>query len=171
MRIVRVHIFTRVAPPSCGDLAGWPRTRHHRFAQCGDLGRAEGGHLSEFARVGTGADRSRESIERIDEAALAVGSEQRVTVFGPARPARSTRRQIDGCIACEPGWHRILVDRSIDGLGAEMVEGVSFDLKRQIGELNAVVSSTASQTYLAESYTGWPVQELASSRPNQQRHD
>jgi hypothetical protein len=93
VRIVRVHIFTRVAP-SCGDLAGWPRTRHHRFAQCGDLGRAEGGHLSEFARVGTGADRSRESV---DEAALAVGSEQRVTVFGPARPARSTRRQIDGC--------------------------------------------------------------------------
>jgi hypothetical protein len=74
-----------------------------------------------------------------------------------------SRRQIDGCIACEPGWHRILVDRSIDGLGAEMVEGVSFDLKRQIGELNAVVSSTASQTYLAEFYTGWPAQELASS--------
>ena len=43
------------------------------------------------------------------------------------------------------------------------VEGVSFDLKRQIGELNAVVSSTAGQTYLAESYTGWPAQKLASS--------
>ena len=43
------------------------------------------------------------------------------------------------------------------------VEGVSFDLKRQIGELNAVVSSTAGQTYLAECYTGWPAQELASS--------
>ena len=43
------------------------------------------------------------------------------------------------------------------------VEGVSFDLKRQIGELNAVVSSQAGQTYLAESYTGWPGQQLASS--------
>jgi 2-polyprenyl-6-methoxyphenol hydroxylase-like FAD-dependent oxidoreductase len=43
------------------------------------------------------------------------------------------------------------------------VEGVSFGLKRQIGKLNAVVSPTAGQTYLAESYTGWPAQELASS--------
>ena len=41
------------------------------------------------------------------------------------------------------------------------VEGGSFDLKRQLGELNAVVSSTAGQTYLA-SYTGWPDQRLAS---------
>ena len=41
------------------------------------------------------------------------------------------------------------------------VEGVSFDLKRQTGELNAVVSSEAGQTYLAESYTGWPGQKLA----------
>ena len=36
------------------------------------------------------------------------------------------------------------------------VEGSSFDAKRQIGELNAVVSSRAGQTYLAEAYTGWP---------------
>jgi p-hydroxybenzoate 3-monooxygenase len=41
------------------------------------------------------------------------------------------------------------------------VEGNSFDLKRQIGELNAVVSSKAGRTYLAESYTGWPDQKLA----------
>jgi p-hydroxybenzoate 3-monooxygenase len=40
-------------------------------------------------------------------------------------------------------------------------DGVGFDLKRQIGELNAVVSSEAGQTYLAESYTGWPGQKLA----------
>jgi p-hydroxybenzoate 3-monooxygenase len=40
-------------------------------------------------------------------------------------------------------------------------DGVSFDLKRQIGELNAIVSSQAGQTYLAESYTGWPGQKLA----------
>jgi p-hydroxybenzoate 3-monooxygenase len=39
--------------------------------------------------------------------------------------------------------------------------GVGFDLKRQIGELNAVVSSRAGKTYLAESYTGWPGQKLA----------
>jgi len=43
------------------------------------------------------------------------------------------------------------------------VDGVGFDLKRQIGELNAVVSSEAGRTYLAESYTGWPDQRLASS--------
>ena len=36
------------------------------------------------------------------------------------------------------------------------VAGSSFDAKRQIGELNAVVSSRAGQTYLAEAYTGWP---------------
>jgi p-hydroxybenzoate 3-monooxygenase len=40
-------------------------------------------------------------------------------------------------------------------------DGVSFDLKRQIGELKAIVSSQAGQTYLAESYTGWPGQKLA----------
>ena len=47
------------------------------------------------------------------------------------------------------------------GLLHTPVDGVSFDLKRQIGELNAVVSSKAGQTYLAESYTGWPGQKLA----------
>lgn len=34
--------------------------------------------------------------------------------------------------------------------------GNSFDFKRQLGELNAVTSSEAGQTYVAESYTGWP---------------
>jgi p-hydroxybenzoate 3-monooxygenase len=43
------------------------------------------------------------------------------------------------------------------------VDGVSFDFKRQIGELTAVASSKAGRTYLAESYTGWPDQKLASS--------
>ncbi|TWP36608.1 4-hydroxybenzoate 3-monooxygenase [Leekyejoonella antrihumi] len=32
----------------------------------------------------------------------------------------------------------------------------SFDARRQIGELTAVTSSVAGQTYLAECYTGWP---------------
>jgi p-hydroxybenzoate 3-monooxygenase len=32
-----------------------------------------------------------------------------------------------------------------------------FDVKRQLGELGAVVSSTAGSTFLAEAYTGWPV--------------
>ncbi|MCW2848281.1 MAG: sle [Marmoricola sp.] len=32
-----------------------------------------------------------------------------------------------------------------------------FDVRRQIGELSMVVSSTAGSTYLAEAYTGWPV--------------
>jgi 4-hydroxybenzoate 3-monooxygenase len=31
-----------------------------------------------------------------------------------------------------------------------------FDLRRQVGELSTVVSSTAGSTYLAEAYTGWP---------------
>ncbi|MFV0459752.1 MAG: 4-hydroxybenzoate 3-monooxygenase [Actinomycetales bacterium] len=36
----------------------------------------------------------------------------------------------------------------------------TFDLKRQLGELTAITSSEAGQTYLAESYTGWPNQTL-----------
>jgi p-hydroxybenzoate 3-monooxygenase len=31
-----------------------------------------------------------------------------------------------------------------------------FDVRRQLGELESVVSSTAGSTYLAEGYTGWP---------------
>src|SRR6476620_4807070 len=31
-----------------------------------------------------------------------------------------------------------------------------FDVRRQVGELSTVVSSTAGSTYLAEGYTGWP---------------
>jgi p-hydroxybenzoate 3-monooxygenase len=31
-----------------------------------------------------------------------------------------------------------------------------FDRRRQLGELNSVVSSRAGSTYLAEAYTGWP---------------
>lgn len=31
-----------------------------------------------------------------------------------------------------------------------------FDIRRQIGELESVVNSTAGSTYLAECYTGWP---------------
>ena len=36
-----------------------------------------------------------------------------------------------------------------------------FDTRRQIGELESLVSSTAGSTYLAEGYTGWP----GTSRP------
>ncbi|MFF1818591.1 4-hydroxybenzoate 3-monooxygenase [Kribbella sp. NPDC058245] len=32
----------------------------------------------------------------------------------------------------------------------------AFDLRRQLGELDAVTTSTAGSTYLAASYTGWP---------------
>ena len=35
-------------------------------------------------------------------------------------------------------------------------EASPFDVRRQIGELSAVVSSRAGSTFLAESYTGWP---------------
>lgn len=31
-----------------------------------------------------------------------------------------------------------------------------FDVRRQVGELTSLVSSTAGSTYLAEGYTGWP---------------
>jgi 4-hydroxybenzoate 3-monooxygenase len=36
-----------------------------------------------------------------------------------------------------------------------------FDLRRQVGELSTVVSSTAGSTYLAEAYTGWPASDPA----------
>jgi p-hydroxybenzoate 3-monooxygenase len=35
-------------------------------------------------------------------------------------------------------------------------EASDFDRRRQIGELESVVSSDAAMTYLAEAYTGWP---------------
>jgi p-hydroxybenzoate 3-monooxygenase len=35
-------------------------------------------------------------------------------------------------------------------------EASDFDRRRQIGELESVVSSEAASTYLAEAYTGWP---------------
>ena len=31
-----------------------------------------------------------------------------------------------------------------------------FDNRRQVAELQSVVSSVAGSTYLAEAYTGWP---------------
>jgi p-hydroxybenzoate 3-monooxygenase len=34
-----------------------------------------------------------------------------------------------------------------------------FDRRRQIGELRSVVESRAGRTYLAEAYTGWPLEE------------
>ncbi|MEI2810223.1 MAG: 4-hydroxybenzoate 3-monooxygenase [Nocardioides sp.] len=36
-----------------------------------------------------------------------------------------------------------------------------FDLRRQLGELDNVVSTRAGRTYLAEQYTGWPHEELS----------
>ena len=36
-------------------------------------------------------------------------------------------------------------------------EASSFDLRRQIGELELVTGSTAASTYLAEAYVGWPL--------------
>lgn len=35
-------------------------------------------------------------------------------------------------------------------------EASDFDVRRQVGELTSLVSSTAGSTYLAEGYTGWP---------------
>jgi p-hydroxybenzoate 3-monooxygenase len=34
----------------------------------------------------------------------------------------------------------------------------AFDIRRQIGELESLVTSTAGSAYLAEGYTGWPGQ-------------
>lgn len=36
-----------------------------------------------------------------------------------------------------------------------------FDVRRQIGEMESLVSSRAGLTYLAEAYTGWPEEEVA----------
>ena len=33
-----------------------------------------------------------------------------------------------------------------------------FDRLRQLGELRSVVESEAGRTYLAEAYTGWPIE-------------
>ena len=40
--------------------------------------------------------------------------------------------------------------------GNSAVRSAPFDTRRQIGELESVVTSTAGSTYLAEAYTGWP---------------
>ena len=45
-------------------------------------------------------------------------------------------------------WMTTMLHRSADAS--------AFDERRQLGELNSVVSSRAGSTYLAESYTGWP---------------
>lgn len=35
-------------------------------------------------------------------------------------------------------------------------EETDFDVRRQLGELESLVASTAGSTYVAEGYTGWP---------------
>jgi 4-hydroxybenzoate 3-monooxygenase len=42
-----------------------------------------------------------------------------------------------------------------------LADASPFDLRRQVGELSTVVSSTAGSTYLAEAYTGWPGRDPA----------
>lgn len=37
-------------------------------------------------------------------------------------------------------------------------DATPFDIRRQLGELDLVTSSTAGSTYLAEAYTGWPLE-------------
>jgi len=43
-------------------------------------------------------------------------------------------------------------------------ESTEFDRRRQLGELESIVSSRAAQTYLAEGYTGWPAEEEEEAR-------
>lgn len=38
-------------------------------------------------------------------------------------------------------------------------DGSSFDIQRQVGELDNVVGTRAGRRYLAEQYTGWPTRE------------
>jgi p-hydroxybenzoate 3-monooxygenase len=40
-------------------------------------------------------------------------------------------------------------------------DATAFDRRRQLGELESVVSSRAGSTYLAEAYTGWPAEGTA----------
>ncbi|MBN9187144.1 4-hydroxybenzoate 3-monooxygenase [Microbacterium sp.] len=42
-----------------------------------------------------------------------------------------------------------------------MPEASDFDRMRQLGELRTVTESRAGRQYLAEAYTGWPLEELA----------
>jgi p-hydroxybenzoate 3-monooxygenase len=35
-------------------------------------------------------------------------------------------------------------------------DATEFDVRRQLGELSAVVDSDHGRAFLAESYTGWP---------------
>ena len=37
-------------------------------------------------------------------------------------------------------------------------DATDFDRRRQLGELRSVVESDAGSTYLAEAYTGWPLE-------------
>jgi p-hydroxybenzoate 3-monooxygenase len=39
----------------------------------------------------------------------------------------------------------------------QLPENNDFDRRRQLGELGSVVDSEAGRTYLAEAYTGWPL--------------
>jgi p-hydroxybenzoate 3-monooxygenase len=39
-----------------------------------------------------------------------------------------------------------------------MPDASEFDHMRQLGELYTVVESEAGQKFLAEAYTGWPIQ-------------
>jgi p-hydroxybenzoate 3-monooxygenase len=43
----------------------------------------------------------------------------------------------------------------------QMPEASDFDRMRQLGELRAVTDSRAGRTYLAEAYTGWPMESPA----------
>jgi len=44
-----------------------------------------------------------------------------------------------------------------------------FDARRQIGELESLVTSTAGSRYLAEGYTGWPGRAAGLRRSSQRR--
>jgi p-hydroxybenzoate 3-monooxygenase len=48
-----------------------------------------------------------------------------------------------------------------DSAGSAWPEASDFDRLRQLGELRSVVESEAGRRYLAEAYTGWPLEGLA----------
>jgi 2-polyprenyl-6-methoxyphenol hydroxylase-like FAD-dependent oxidoreductase len=52
-------------------------------------------------------------------------------------------------------WMTTMLHR-LPAASCQLPAASDFDVRRQIGELDSVVSSHAGSTYLAEGYTGWP---------------
>jgi p-hydroxybenzoate 3-monooxygenase len=58
-------------------------------------------------------------------------------------------------------WMTSMLHVGADSAGSAWPEASDFDRLRQLGELRSVVESEAGRRYLAEAYTGWPLEGLA----------